>query len=276
MGNVILYIITMAILLLMIYFIYKATNKSNSLAEIISYLVLAVIDITLLGIYYLDRFNIPTELEWNINVNTQNWLNFIGTYITSILGAGIGAIVSVFITIYQIKKNNEENNKRDSENLRIQNMPMLKYEIKTEGSKAEEIDIEHLIISNYEDTTSILYDLFISIKNIGLNNVKKILVDFESEMVNSTYRIMGKNSLIPIEKNETKHIYSYFALENGKEYEMKLNVYYQDVLQNWYCQIVNINYSATKIRNGSYPLGKVEYKVNEEVLLDDKEVPKEL
>lgn len=276
MGNIILFTITMAIGVLIIYFIYKATNKSNSLVETISYLVLAIIDITLLGIYYLDRFNIPTELGWNLNVNTQNWLNFIGTFITGILGAGIGAIVSVFITIYQIRKNNEENTKRDNENLRIQNMPMLKYEIKTEGSKNDEIDIEHLIISNCEDKKSRPYDLFITIKNIGLNNVKRIFVDFESVMVNSTYRIMGKNTLIAIEKNETKQIYRYFALESGKEYEMKLKVYYEDVLQNWYCQIVDINYKATTISNGSYQIGIVEYKVNEEFLLDDKEVPKEL
>ena len=87
---------------------------------------------------------------------------------------------------------------------------------------------------------------------------------------------MGKSSLIPIEKNETKYIYRYFALESGKEYEMKLKVYYEDVLQNWYCQIVDINYNATNISNGSYPLGIIQYKVNEEVLIDDKEILKEL
>ena len=272
MGNVILFIITMIILVLMIYFIYKATNKSNSLAEKLSYFILAIIDIIVLGMYYLDRFNIPTELGWNININTQNWLNFMGTFITGIIGAGIGVITSVFITIYQIKKNNEENAKRDSENLRVQNMPMLKYEIKTECTKNEEIDIDHLIITNCEDKSSRTYDLFISIKNIGLNNVKRILVDFESAMANNKYRILGKNSLIPIEKNEIKQIYRYFALESGKEYEMKLEVYYEDVLQNWYCQIVDIKYNATNISNGSYPLGDVKYKVNEEVLLDNKDI----
>lgn len=273
MGNIILFIITMVILVLMIYFIYKATNESNSLAEKLSYFLLAIIDIILLSIYYLDRFNIPTALGWNINVNTQNWLNFIGTFITGILGAGIGVITSVFITIYQIKKNNEENTKRDSENLRIQNMPMLKYEIETKRTYKEQIDIEHLIITNCDDKIAISYDLFISIKNIGLNNVKRIMVDFESPIVNNIDRILGNNTVIPIERNETKKIYRYFALESGKKYEIKLKVYYEDVLQNWYCQIVDINYNATNISNGSYSLGNVEYKVNEEVLIDDKEVP---
>ena len=53
---------------------------------------------------------------------------------------------------------------------------------------------------------------------------------------------------------------------------MKLEVYYEDVLQNWYCQIVDIKYNATNISNGSYPLGDVKYKVNEEVLLDNNDI----
>lgn len=274
MGNIILFIITMTILLLMIYFIYKATNKSNSLAETISYLVLAIIDITLLGIYYLDRFNIPTELGWNINVNTQNWLNFIGTYITGILGAGIGVIASVLITIYQIKKNNEENRIRDNENLRIQNMPMLKYEIETTGYDDPGADIENLIITNCNEDKSMPYELFLNIKNIGLNNIKRVVVDLESPIIKKIYRVIGDKNIIPIEKNEIMKIYKYFNLERGKEYPIKLKIYYQDVLQNWYYQTVDITYEATEINNGSYPIGIVNYKVSEELLLNNDEVPK--
>ena len=274
MGNIILFIITMTILLLMIYFIYKATNKSNSIAETISYLVLAIIDITLLGIYYLDRFNIPTELGWNINVNTQNWLNFIGTYITGILGAGIGVIASVLITIYQIKKNNEENRIRDNENLRIQNMPMLKYEIETTGYDDPGSDIENLIITNCNKDKSTPYELFLNIKNIGLNNIKRVIVDLESPIIKKTYRVIGDKNIIPIEKNEIIKIYKYFNLERGKEYPIKLKIYYQDVLQNWYYQTVDITYEATKINNGSYPIGIVNYEVSEDLLLNNDEVPK--
>ena len=57
---------------------------------------------------------------------------------------------------------------------------------------------------------------------------------------------------------------------------MKLKVYYEDILQNWYCQIVDIEYNATNISNESYPMGIVNYKVNDEVLLKNKGVPKEL
>lgn len=240
-------------------------KKSKDNIEKIVGIITIIISNIFLIIYYVDRFNLPTILKINTNIDTQNWLIIITTCIASIISATIGGLIAFGIARDQIK----ENNKQNSENLRIQTMPMLKYEIETEGANDKEIDIEHLIITNCEDKTSRPYNLFISIKNIGLNNVKRILVDFESEMVDSTYRIMGKHSLVPIEKNETKQIYRYFALESGKEYEIKLKVYYEDVLQNWYCQIVDINYNATEISNGSYPMGIVNYKVNEEELIDN-------
>lgn len=81
MGNIILFLISVIIFGLIIYFVYKSTKKSNSLLEEISYIILAIVSATILMIYYLDRYNIPTELGWTVNVNTQNWLNFIGTYI---------------------------------------------------------------------------------------------------------------------------------------------------------------------------------------------------
>lgn len=81
-------------------------------------------------IYYIDRFNLSTILKINTNVDTQNWVMIITTCIASIISATIGGLIAFGIAINQIKENNMQN----SENLRIQNMPMLKYEIKTEGS----------------------------------------------------------------------------------------------------------------------------------------------
>lgn len=265
--EIILVIIGLIILnKLMLNYIDKSRDN---IQKIVGIIVIIISNIFLL-IYYVDRFNLPTILKISTNVDTQNWLIIITSCIASIISAAIGGLIAFRVARDQI----EENNKQNSENLRIQNMPMLKYEIEAEGANDEKIDIEHLIITNCDDKTARPYNLFISIKNIGLNNVKRIFVDFESEMVDSTYRIMGKHSLVSIEKNETKQIYRYFALESGKEYEIKLKVYYEDVLQNWYCQIVDINYNATEISNGSYPIGIVNYKVNEEGLMDNKDISK--
>ena len=274
MGNVILFIITMIIIGLTLYFIGRSMRKSNDLVEKICYIVLAVVNSTFLIIYYLDKFNIPTELGWNVNVNTQNWLSFIGTYATGIVSAGIAALVSVFITIYQIKKNNEHNEKRDKENLRIQNMPMLKYEMKTSSNRDDyKIELEHLIVSNCNEKSMTTYNLFILIKNIGLNNVKRIIIDMESSMMKKIYRILGDNNVVPLEKNEEKEIFRYFALEREKEYLIKLHIYYEDVLQNWYYQVIEATYDATKYNDNSLPIGQINYKVNEEKQINTEDVP---
>ena len=262
-------ILVVSSLIILNKWMLNTIKKSEDNIEKIVGVITIIISNIFLAIYYIDRLNLPTILKINTNIDTQNWLIIITTCIASIISATIGGLIALGIARDQIK----ENNKQNSENLRIQNMPMLKYEIKTEGSRNQETYIENLIISNCEDKSSRPYDLFISIKNIGLNNVKRIFVDFESAMVNYTYRILGKNNLIPIEKNEIQEIYRYFALESGKEYEMKLKVYYEDVLQNWYFQTIDILYKATKLNNDSYPLGIVEYKVNEEILIDAKDAP---
>ncbi|CDE82578.1 putative uncharacterized protein [Clostridium sp. CAG:273] len=168
MGNIILFIITLTIISLTLYFIYKSTEKSNSLVEKISYIVLAIVDSAILIIYYFDRFNVPTELGWNINVNTQNWLNFIATYTTGIISAGIAALVSVFVTIYQIKKNNEENDRGFSE------------------SWSYYIVAERLIAYKYGKISEV------RVQNIE-NNLETIIKEFES-MKNELLFILSENA----------------------------------------------------------------------------------
>lgn len=276
MDNIILFLFTITLLLLIIFLIYKLVKKSSDLIERITYIVLAVIYISILIIYYLDRFNIPTQLGLDTNVNTKNWLEIVCNYITIMLSAGISVAVTIGITKYQIKKNNEDNDKRDRENLRIQNMPMLKYEIITTIiEENREIDLDYLIISNCKPKNTSTYELFILIKNIGLNNVKRIIIDFESEMVNSTYKIIGHNSIISVEKNESKRIYRYFSLEADKKYPMTLKIYYEDVLQNWYYQTVDIECNAINYNKNSSQIAQVSYKVNEEILINSEEVPKD-
>ena len=256
-------------------FCYKQYKKSQDGLEKSLYILGIFVYIIPVIMFYLDRYNIPTILGWGENVNTQNWLAFLASYSSGVVSAIIGAIVLVIVTILQIKKNNEDNAKRDSENLRIQNMPMLKYEIKTVNEENKKIDIEKLVMTNCDDKLSTTYNLLVTIKNIGLNNVKRIIVDFESPIVKNIDRIVGKKNIIPMEKNESKNIYTYFDLEIGREYLIKLNVYYEDVLQNWYYQTVDIYYEASKVHNGTYPIGIVEYQVNEEKSIDFNKILKE-
>lgn len=259
MGNIILFFITEVIIISVIYFIYRVTKKSCSFVERIANIVFVVIEVTLLFIYYMDRFNIPTELGWHINVNSQNWLSFIVTYTASIMSAGIAAIVSVLITIYQIKENNKQNEQRDSKNAKIQNMPILKYIITT--NKEMTVNFKNTIFLKEKD--GILYPLNISIKNIGMNTIRNLKVDLEFD--ENLFRLTEENSQEPLEKGEVKDIDRWLNLPcENNEYKIKLRILYQDILTNWYTQEVELNYKTTNIcEKGEYK-SYVDFIVKEE------------
>lgn len=246
MGNIILFIITLTIICLTLYFIYKSTEKSNSLVEKISYIILATVDSAILIIYYFDRFNVATELGWNTNVNTQNWLNFIATYTTGIISAGIAALVSVFVTIYQIKKNNEENDKRDKENFRIQNMPLLKYDCVQERNASVKLT---QLDTNIEENKGVTQQITLSLKNIGLNSIRKYYMKIESNILKRKYIFeIAKESVI--EKGQEVIIPFVLRLKTEEIYNFKITLYYQDLVFNIYEQDVILEYKLFSANDG--------------------------
>lgn len=265
MGNVILFIITLTIISLTLYFIYKSTEKSNGLIEKISYIVLAVVDSAILIIYYLDRFNVPTELEWNINVNAQNWLNFIATYITGIISAGIAALVSVFVTIYQIKRNNEENDKRDKENFRIQNMPLLKYDcVQGRNTSVELTQLD----TNIEEDKGVIQQIILSLKNIGLNSIRKYYIKIESNILKRKY-IFKIAKEIAIEKGQEVIIPFVLRLKTEQIYNFKITLYYQDLVLNIYEQNVLLEYELANVNDGLNYYNNYKFKIQEEKQIDE-------
>lgn len=270
MGEIIIFLIALIGIAIIIYLAYRAIRKSNSLAEIIGEIIIAVVIATFLLVYYLDRCNIPTKLNWNVNVNTQNWLSFIGNYITGIVSAIIGSLVAVWAALYQTRKNNEDNIKINSENLRIQNMPLLKYDFETfEGKLTPDADV---IMTKFKEGKP--YKIGMSIKNIGLSSIKNIKVDFISEINdNKKIRLKGKDTVIVMESNEKIEIRRIITLDVlNKPYIMNLEVSYQDVLNNWYKQIIEIYYTATDVVNVGGPVGKIEWIVKEEERIENYEL----
>ena len=260
---------TIIILGMIAAFCYINYRKCKDDLEKSLYILLFFVSMVPIVIYYLDRYDVPTYLGWNINVDSQNWLSFLANYSAGIISAVISAVVLVIVTILQIKKNNEDNIERDKENLRVQNMPILKYAIDTEDKGKGEL--EELIITNVDNGQA--YSLNISIKNIGLNNIKNIKVDFKSPLINkSIYRILGSCSLEVLEKGEEIIINRFFSLKSSEEpYDMDIIVYYEDVLSNWYRQILKIHYTATSISKGGY-IGIARYEVNKEELIKEEDI----
>ena len=71
--------------------------------------ILGIIGNIFLIIYYIDRFNLPTVLKINTNIDTQNWLMIITTCIASIISAAIGGLIAFGVARDQIKENNKQN-----------------------------------------------------------------------------------------------------------------------------------------------------------------------
>lgn len=276
MEDIILFIISISFVAILGYLSYRAIKKTNSLAEKISEIVMYLVMVVILVIYYLDRYDIPSKFNLTMNINTQNWLSLIGNYITGIISAIIGALVAVWTTIYQIRKNNEQNEKRDKENLRIQNMPILKYDINTERKGTG--DLSEIIITNKENEQQNVYNLNIILKNIGLNSIKDAIVDFNSDIINkATYRLSGNGRINPMEKGEVIEINRFFSIKTSeKDYEMYLTVYYQDVLANWYRQKIIIYYNASNIFNQGGYIGQVRCEVKKEEIIDKDDIEKKV
>lgn len=263
--DIISFIIVFSIILIFAILNFKKCNNYGEKIIFIFYVIIISIPITL---YYLDLWNIPSELNLMKNIDSQNWLGFLFTYVSTIVSSVIGVTASIYIALTQIRKNNEDNEKRDKENLRVQNMPLLKYNIDTERKCKG--DVSELIITSIKNGQA--YELNFSFKNIGLNSIKNIIIDYESDVINSTYRLSGMNNVISIEKGEEIESNHFLSLELNSITKMKLIVYYEDVLDNWYKQILNITYDASSIfEKGGY-IGKVSYSVEKEERIEESDI----
>ena len=263
--EIISFIIIVVVIFIFAKLNYKKCEKEGEKIIFIFYVTIIYIPIIL---YYLDLWNIPSKLNLMKNIDSQNWLGFLFTYISTIFSSVIGVTASIYIAFVQIMKNNEDNEKRDKENLRIQNMPLLKYGIDTE--RKCEGDLSELIITSVKDGKP--FELNFSFKNIGLNSVKNIIIDYESDVTNSIYRLSGKNNIITMERGEEIESNHFLSLELDSTTNMKLIVYYEDVLNNWYRQVVNIIYSASTVfEKGNY-VGKVKYLVENEEKIAENDI----
>lgn len=253
-------LIVVIILAIYCYCMVKYIRKTKEAVEKVVDVVFLIIIVVFLIIYYMDRFNLPSLFGINKNIDTQNWLTIITTSIVSIISSAIGGLIAFGIAQNEIRENRRQN----SESLRIQNMPMLKYEIKIEKTEYEKINEEYMLITNCIGRESSIYNLRVNIENVGLNNVRKIMVDIESLILKKENRIIGDNNWISIQKNQVIEENRYLVLDRGKKYKFNLKVHYQDIFMNWYFQTLDIICDINKADSSSVTNEKILYKVNDD------------
>ena len=266
-------IFSFAILIIAVMYAGNAIIKSKTISEKAYLIILGLILFVLPIIYILDRYNVPTKMNWSQNIDSQNWLAFLGEFVTGVIGAIIAAVIAVWTTLYQMQKNNEDNDKRDKENNRLQNMPILKYEIDTINDG--DIDLEDIIFANLDKCNP--YNLNISIKNVGMNTIKSIMIDCSADVISNekAYRILGRNSIVILEKNEEMRVRKVINLSTGEKYDFLITVYYEDVLSNWYKQDIHLRYGATEKFNKGL-VGSIYYDIDKEKIIKEAEINKNI
>lgn len=219
-----------------------AKKKSLCVDIIKIVLLFTFISFIIFGIIVcLDYNNIPSELINNEKINLQNWLNNIIGYISGILGTIIAATISVKITMFQIERNNELNKEINAENFRIQNRPILNYWF-TSINEEMYYDYSKNIETIFKEHS---FELIMSMKNIGLNIARITSVKALSNILkNEETELLDDGKIIIAEKGKDLYLDLFMNLEIGKNYNIKFKVYYEDILQNKYLQIVNVYYHA--------------------------------
>lgn len=260
--------IILSIIILAVSYVwaYKLCKKLENIYERTFYVFLIIIETFLIGLYYLDRYNVPTLLKWNENVDTQNWLSILSNSGISILTEILGGLILVFVTIMQLRKTLDDNHQRDTEDRRINNMPLLSYRINNYYLDNEKY---HVVPTIYDSEHIVQISLFL--KNIGMNTVRDCYVEIDSKDLKQKFcsRLQEQGC---IDKGDEKNI-NYLLNLNTGDHIFEITIYYEDLVHNWYSQKVQL-FSVSNIYHMGINQAYLNFEVYNEMKLKSK--PKKL
>lgn len=261
-------ILTIGILVFSIKLFVKGYKDSKSDFEKVLYTMLSFAIILPLIVYYLDRYNIPSKLGYTENIISSDWVSILTNYSAAIISTLLSAVFLIFITFKQMDETYKDNIKLNNETQRIQNLPLLRYDFTLERLEGEMFDEnKKWIFSNQDDSNSDSIDFTMEIENIGLNTVRKVYLEVESELFNQkeNFELCNQSN---IEKNQLKK--KEFIITNVAKgtYKIEITVYYQDLLKNWYKQKVHLTISVTNI----YDSKTYDYNQINSIVVTDEEM----
>lgn len=242
----------------MIYKLYKDYKNSETLDEKIIFWLIIFIFLFPLILYYLDRYNIPSVFKWINNAESNKWFEFITTYFSSIIGAIIGAVVLILMTIHEF----ENQNRVSREERRINNLPFIRYNFDVYNNYNATIFQE---LKGINGKTNNIF-LKIQLKNIGMNTIRKCYINLDSELVKDNYDYMIDEQEM-IEKDKEKNIVFKVPVFK-KSNTLKITIKYQDILFNWYKQVVFLNIYNVIFNDDHVFNGNITKSVFDEELLD--------
>lgn len=247
--NIIQLIFTILVLVIAIKLFNKGYKEAVNDFEKILYEMLSFAAIFPIVIYYLDRYDIPSFLGYTTNINSSNWIGILIDYSAVIFSTLLNATFLIYVTLKQIEQTNKDNIKLNNETQRMQNIPLLRYQF-THENVGEEIlgEGKKWIFSNRKKDYNEYIDFTIEIENIGLNSVRKVFLELKSEIFNKKqgFELCNQSNIEIKEKKKKEIIIT--NVPKG-EYKFEITVYYQDLLKNWYKQIIELKVAVTDIYN---------------------------
>ena len=262
--NIIKPIITIIMLTtVIIIFFKKYYKKCENRTEKILYVYASAVLVFIIILYYSDKLNISGYLGIGDNTQPQNWLSILASLGTSIAAEILAGLILIYVTMLQIQENRKDMIRKEQEDRRINNMPLLVYDFLDNNNDAVKINnIYKLETKKMAQHTEIT----LSVKNIGMNAVRKSYVEIKGNSLIRT-SICELDQQSSLDKNETKVIDFVLELENGK-YNYEITIYYEDLLHNWYSQKIDLEFKLSGERNTVDFNEEKVFKVYDECIID--------
>lgn len=267
MVKILGWIISILILFFSIKMIIKIYRTLETLVEKVLYILSLMIFFIIITFYYFDRYDMPTRLGMANNINTERWFNFTSNYIIGLVGQIISGAILVLITLKQISIQIENN----TDDKRIQNAPILKYNISNNS-----VDTLNRFNLHNGDNHSNIYSLFFEVENIGLNHARNIsiLVSGDDIKKEQLFKLDDSQGIL---KKDDRIIFELIVNYDGKKKQNMKNINvlitYKDMLNNKYSQNININGEATSVygsQYGGYKFNILECEINNETYIKEK------
>lgn len=239
------------------FFKTQLIDKAQSIYEKITIILVFIILVIPFFLYIVDYYNIPTKFSFTKSVELKRWVDFIFNYTAIIAGSVVSGIILLIITLLQI----ESQNKSNKEDRRINNLPIIDYDIKLycDDTTIPKIDL-------CKENNNQLLEVYIELKNIGMNIVRKSFINIKTDLLNDDYDYeLPNRGLI---KKDDKNGLIFRMPKDNDEIEIRFIVKYQDILFNWYQQEVLVNMTDIQYMKIIGVSSKINKDIKDEIKLD--------
>lgn len=265
--ELICFILSVAFQLLIAFLVLHRDFKNEKDIFVRIAMVLGISSIILPSIvYFADYYNISAFFNKKGTLNSIEWFQFVSMLASSISGACISGVILYLFNQQQLNYQRHES----SESKRIENAPLMKYFVIV--SKQQDYLFRKQVNSIEKDSYD--YSILLNVANIGLNHAKHVRFEIPNieGACDNIFNLDNSQSIL--KKDNDVWICLDFEFHYKKELvkNIKIDVYYEDMLNNNYKQELQFDAKLTSVNNGKFYLMTIidnNLKVEDEKLIHE-------